>query len=904
MKNRIYKYDNIKALLIFSVVLGHLLISFTYDTCNSAKILSAFIYSFHMPLFFIISGYFSKNDINKKTIIKLVLIFLIMNISFSIYDYLIIGRFELFKLKYASWFILLLLIYRLFVKSKKIKSLALEKTKEFLLLAFFISIFIPFINTNLFILRIFENFIYFIFGYLLNNKKINIKVDNNYLSVLFFFLLLINLYIGISNMNNISLFFGSSYTNKIDLLTKTILIISNISIFLILQKIIINKEIPIITNIGRNSLIIYMIHRIPTLLLGTIFIPDRKAVVLLHIVLSIIMCIILSSKYIVKPVEAIINKIVVSIYYKKLPIIVITIIILVSLLLMEVNLKGINNNNGNHPKNEISIGFLGDLILLEDQVNLSKTTFSYNFDYMFKYTNKYIKKTDYTIGVFEGPSDDSTTYSYGNFTDNKELIINHPSKFINSIKNAGIDLVTTANNHVYDKGYYGALSTINNLNNRGLDFVGTSTNKYPERKIVYINGLKVGILAYTYASNYKNDTNNRELVKYLTDPNSIEYNNTKKSIEEDFKHLKDNKVDLVIVLPHYGEQFNFAISKYQDEYNKLFSSLGANIILGDHSHVIGPITKYNNTLVVSSPGNYVNSYNGLDSDISDYIIITVKNKKVVKVEAIPLLAVRDNKGYYPISLYDLKKQEPRNHRIEEALKIFGNTVINNKNIKLQEKYEITDFNINDSSLELDDIDKESVAYNLLSESNRICFIGDSITEGTMNNYSPWYLELMNNFENKEVINISKGSYTTDDIIKDFSNIIREANCDLSVINIGTNDIRYNKTNPDYYINNIKKIIDLNKDSKILLLSPWETYSNDKVIGEDIWYKKDLYGKYNSKLISLAKANNSIYYINPNRYIRKHIYYEGEEYYLLDGVHPNENEGIKLYSYSVLRGLEY
>ncbi len=318
MNKRIYKYDNIKAILIFLVVLGHLLISFTHDTCNTAKILTAFIYSFHMPLFFIISGYFSKRDINKEAIIKLILIFLIMNISFSIYDYLLSGTFELFKLKYASWYILLLLIYRLLLRIKIIKNIILNKSKEFILLLFFISIFIPIIHTDLFILRIFENFIYFIFGYLLlNNKNINIKINkvNSYL--LLFLLLFINLYIGIYNMNNIGFFMGSSYINKIDLLVKAVLIISNLSIFMLLQSIIINRELPIITNIGKNSLIIYMLHRIPTLLLGSLFIPDRKIIVILHIILSIIICFVLASKYIVKPTEWVLNKMISSVCYKK-----------------------------------------------------------------------------------------------------------------------------------------------------------------------------------------------------------------------------------------------------------------------------------------------------------------------------------------------------------------------------------------------------------------------------------------------------------------------------------------------------------------------------------------------------------------------------------------------------------
>ena len=53
-------------------------------------------------------------------------------------------------------------------------------------------------------------------------------------------------------------------------------------------------------------------------------------------------------------------------------------------------------------------------------------------------------------------------------------------------------------------------------------------------------------------------------------------------------------------------------------------------------------------------------------------------------------------------------------------------------------------------------------------------------------------------------------------------------------------------------------------------------------------------------IFIKKINN-IYYIDPNPYIKEVIKYNGEDEYILDGVHPNNKIGIKLYSFAVLRG---
>ena len=108
MKDRKYEYDNLKGILIYLVVLGHLLISFTHETSKLTLMITSFIYTFHMPIFFIVSGYFSKKKITKENAIKLLLIFILMNVSFSFYDYLIFGKMQLFAFKYASWYILLL----------------------------------------------------------------------------------------------------------------------------------------------------------------------------------------------------------------------------------------------------------------------------------------------------------------------------------------------------------------------------------------------------------------------------------------------------------------------------------------------------------------------------------------------------------------------------------------------------------------------------------------------------------------------------------------------------------------------------------------------------------------------------------------------------------------------------
>ena len=90
--------------------------------------------------------------------------------------------------------------------------------------------------------------------------------------------------------------------------------------------------------------------------------------------------------------------------------------------------NGAENNNNVIENNEVkkstvTISFVGDLILLENQVKAGYNGSEYNFDKMFEYTKSYFAEADYSIGVLEGPVA-SGSYTSGNFDDGKRLILN------------------------------------------------------------------------------------------------------------------------------------------------------------------------------------------------------------------------------------------------------------------------------------------------------------------------------------------------------------------------------------------------------------------------------------------------------------------------------------------------
>ena len=588
------------------------------------------------------------------------------------------------------------------------------------------------------------------------------------------------------------------------------------------------------------------------------------------------------------------------------------------LLFTSINIKKINKTNLSNNQDDlnddmISISFVGDLILLEDQVKAGYNDSYYNFNKMFSYASKYFEKTDYTIGVLEGPVANST-YSIGNFNDGKNIYLNYPKEFIDSIKGSGIDLVTISNNHILDKELKGLNETIENLKERNMDFIG-SKERY---KIVNIKNLKVGILAYTYGTNYYSEEKlyNLNITNMIVPKTSSLFEQVKNDVINDFNELKKQNVDLIIVLPHMGSQFALKQNEMQKTWNKIFADNGASIVLGDHSHSVQPLEYINDCFIVNSPGNFANQYTDNNGDATSIVNIYIdKNtKKVINSSIIPMFTKSDEKGfYYSIPIYDIlnnidiynSMSNDELERIKNIQKLITKVMLNKEisTFDIEEQYYFSKDGYMPNKIKklniTNDLKKKKL-YQELLHSKSVCFIGDSITAGSINGGHGWYEPLTANFD----INVKKasyGSYTSKLLLKNKQNEIKNCTSDLNIIAIGANDIRYRNENSamtsDEYINNIDEIIKLINNKKIILIAPFYSMSYDKVTNLSLKEKNKLYEEYTKALENYSKKNNYLF-INPNPILEKTLNNSNTSYYLIDYIHPNHT-GLYLYSEAIL-----
>ena len=181
---------------------------------------------------------------------------------------------------------------------------------------------------------------------------------------------------------------------------------------------------------------------------------------------------------------------------------------------------------------------------------------------------------------------------------------NSPQEIGDSEAKAGFNVILHATNHAMDKGYTAISNTMDFWKNNYPDvmMLGLNLNEEEQSNIqIYEqNDLKIALLNYTYGTNgISLPADKPYLVNLLN----------KQKVTDDIIKAKE-LADFVVVMPHWGTEYQYTPDELQQEYTKLFSDLGVDLVIGTHPHVLENIETVTNDdghemLVYYSLGNYV-----------------------------------------------------------------------------------------------------------------------------------------------------------------------------------------------------------------------------------------------------------------------------------------------------------
>ncbi len=182
---------------------------------------------------------------------------------------------------------------------------------------------------------------------------------------------------------------------------------------------------------------------------------------------------------------------------------------------------------------------------------------------------------------------------------------NSPYEILDSVAAAGFDWISTSSNHSMDVGEEGILSQLSHLEELP-QLIQTGTNasadEAKEYKVIEKNGVKIGLLSYTYGLNGFALPDGKEYLVNLIDEDRI---------REDMKALNQIS-DVQVVSMHWGVEYQFEENEEQRALAQLLSDEGADVIIGTHPHVLQPMEvlkgeEGNETLVIYSLGNFVSA---------------------------------------------------------------------------------------------------------------------------------------------------------------------------------------------------------------------------------------------------------------------------------------------------------
>ena len=326
---------------------------------------------------------------------------------------------------------------------------------------------------------------------------------------------------------------------------------------------------------------------------------------------------------------------------------------------------------------DINIMMIGD-VLVHKPIYKSgiQSDGSLNYDHLFKNIQDDINASDIKIvnqeTILGGMDMGFSSYP----------CFNSPQEIGDAEVKAGFNTILHATNHALDKGLPGIENTLNFWHTKypNINVLGINETKEDVDKIyVYQqDGFKIAILNYTFS------TNGISLPKkkpYVVNMLSVD------RVTNDIKKAKE-VADMVVVCPHWGTEYTYTPDGLQKKYTELFSTLGVDLVIGTHPHVLEPVEVIKNNdghnmLVYYSLGNFISCQTEMPRMIGGMAEITLEhdednnNSYIKNYSLTPLITQEGEYTTYKLKDYNDTLAKTNLIRHDSGCSSFNMNYINN-----------------------------------------------------------------------------------------------------------------------------------------------------------------------------------------------------------------------------------
>ncbi|MBT2689614.1 CapA family protein [Bacillus sp. ISL-47] len=304
-------------------------------------------------------------------------------------------------------------------------------------------------------------------------------------------------------------------------------------------------------------------------------------------------------------------------------------------------------------KEEATLGAIGDILIHDWVYNDAKTKAGYDFRPMFEHMKPLLREPDLLLAnqetILGGTAIGVSSYP----------MFNSPQEVGDALIDAGIDIVSTANNHSLDKGEKGLKASIDYMDQIGLPHVGTSRSASERKtlKIMSKNGINIAYLSYTYGTNGIPVPKGKDYLVNLID----------KPLMQEEIHRAKNEADIVVLSLHWGNEYQLQPTDEQKELAKYLVDEGVDIIFGHHPHVLQPMEWIEakdgrKSLVVYSLGNFLSGQMRDYKDVGGLATVHITkyiDQKGVRIEL-------SNPSFFPTYVSNKQLKNYRIVPLEEA----------------------------------------------------------------------------------------------------------------------------------------------------------------------------------------------------------------------------------------------
>jgi poly-gamma-glutamate capsule biosynthesis protein CapA/YwtB (metallophosphatase superfamily) len=292
-------------------------------------------------------------------------------------------------------------------------------------------------------------------------------------------------------------------------------------------------------------------------------------------------------------------------------------------------------------KSGVKLVFAGDVVLGGPVGALVEKDHDGDYGFLFEQVSKCLNKADVVFANLESVA---SLAGEPKTTNEGAVLYRADPKSLTALKNAGVDVVSLANDHVFDYGREGLEDSFNRITGAGLSYVGAGNDlEEAQSPVIFAKGgIKIAFVAFSFvgSSAWAAKTQSHAGIRSGISWGSVT------ALESTLYKVRDT-ADFVVVSMHFGTPYSaLPDNSKQDALAHLAIERGADLVIGHHPHVLQPVMVYLDKHIAFSLGSFISAET--KENANKGMLLEVNVSRGGKIENVYRRTFNINEQYQPV----------------------------------------------------------------------------------------------------------------------------------------------------------------------------------------------------------------------------------------------------------------